>query len=96
MVLVILGLIAIVAAILAITYYTGKADEADIQKWVSSRDYVVKNIDRRVLASGPYWNTKNYRIYVVDTSHGKYWFRFGIFSPDVYRELDNGEYEKVQ
>jgi len=70
-------------------------DENEIREWVSKRGETTTNVDLRTFHTGPYYITKNYRIFKVDTDKNVYWFRFGWFSPDIYKET-NGDYTEVK
>lgn len=54
-------------------------------------------VDRRLIGTGPYWVTKDYRVYYVRTSNNReLWFRFGgILGFDVEESI-NGKYVKLK
>jgi hypothetical protein len=72
------------------------SDSKDINTWVTSSGDIVTNIDQRTWNTGPYFLTKNYRIYKVDTKQTTYWFRFGFFSPDIYKEDSPNHYQEIK
>lgn len=47
-------------------------------------------IDRRTWRTGPYWVTKNCRIYYVRTTDNReLWFRFDLFGFDVEEKIND-------
>jgi len=69
-----------------------QSDQSDIKSFLSQRSQTVFSSEQHFLNIGPYWVSKNYRIYkVVSSTHETYWFRFGSpFGYDVEKEEGNG------
>jgi hypothetical protein len=96
--LIIALLIAIVSVGTCSTIWTTRSDKIDITKYLFCEQSNEKpvEIDKRVLSCGPYWVTKDYRIYKVTSDKGReYWFRFGMFSYDVEEKTASG-YKKLK
>jgi len=82
----IIGMITIIFMIVVffISSATNSSDQAKIQKWASDNKYVIVTSERCFFYSGPYWTTKNTRIYKVDLENNKtHWFRFGLWGTDT-------------
>lgn len=88
-----IGIIAIALLLYGCMY---SSDTKEMTAWVSDRGDTVTNIDQRTWNTGPYFLTKNYRIYKVDTKKTTYWFRYGLFSPDIYKEGSPEHYDRIQ
>ncbi len=63
------------------------SDKRDIKSWAAKNKVEVVEIDQRLFSRGPYYVTKDRRIYKVTTSDGIYWFRYGnLFGNDIEKE----------
>lgn len=59
-------------------------DQAKIQQWATDNGYLIVKSERCFWHTGPYWASKDMRIYKVDLENQKtYWFRFGLFGTDI-------------
>jgi len=63
-------------------------DKSYIRQWAADKHIKVKTCERRIFNTGPYYITRDFRIYWADTSEGVYWFRFGWGRPDIYSGPD--------
>ena len=84
-----IGILAFIVFVVWVINATENSDKAEITAWAAQRSETVQEIERRILNTGPFIITENYRIYHVRTSEGVYWFRYGLFSPDIYKGETN-------
>lgn len=68
----------------------------DIRMWTERHGESATNVEFRAFYTGPYYWMKNTRVYRVETKSNVYWFRYGLWSPSVYREITNGEYQELK
>lgn len=83
--LVILAIIALIMFSFTIVSVQQTSDNEDIMVWAKENNFVVKDIERCLIATGPYWLvTKTDRVYKVEIK-GKspYWFRYNIFGREI-------------
>lgn len=60
------------------------SDRTSISDWAATNNHVVSNIDRHHFDVGPFWYSKNCRIYKVQVEDGKtFWFRFRFWGTDI-------------
>lgn len=72
-------------------------DRRDINSWVTSKGDSIVSIEQKYWSIGPYWVSKNRRIYQVFTSDKhEYWFRMGNFFRDDVEEKVAGGYNILQ
>lgn len=68
-----------------------------INAWAKGHQETVDTIDQKLFNNGPYFFSKNCRIYEVITKEGNdYWFRYGFMADNIYKLNTNGEYTKIQ
>lgn len=74
-----------------------QSDQSDIKSFLAQRNETVVSSEQHFLSIGPYWASKNYRIYkVVSSTHEIYWFRFGSpFGYDV-EKAEGNDYVKLK
>ncbi len=65
----------------------GKQEESDkvkIKEWSSTKKCAIQSIERCYFNPGPFFFTKNCRIYKVPLQDGRtFWFRFSWINPDI-------------
>jgi len=81
----ILAVIVVIALLIVfiILPMVDSSDRKSINKWATTNNHVVSAIDRHHFNTGPFWHSKNCRIYKVQTEDGIFWFRFGLFGADI-------------
>jgi len=88
------GEVVVIVLVIATLVYIGLAGFGNDRKRIATRmtehGEKIIEIDRCFIHSGPYWLSKNYRIYQVTTEKGEYWIRFGLFTPDIEKKTESG------
>ena len=80
--------VLILLVIFSVQNWIVSRDHLEINSWAQKHNYIVKNIERRLVSIGPFWYTdKNSRVYKVDMENVKtVWFRFSLLKTDVIEE----------
>jgi hypothetical protein len=80
--------VLLIVVIIAVQNWIVSQDHLEINSWAQKHNYIVKNIERRLVSIGPFWYTdKHSRVYKVDMENVKtVWFRFSPFATDVIEE----------
>jgi len=82
----ILAVVVVVFLLLALIILPAQesSDRKEINTWAATNKHVVSSIDRHHFDIGPFWHSKNCRIYKVQVEDGKtFWFRFGFWGTDI-------------
>lgn len=76
-------IIILVLSLFVILPAQQRSDEAYISQWAGDNSHNVSSIERCYWTMGPYWYSKNTRIYKVKTDDGTFWFRFRFLGTDI-------------